>query len=97
MFEKFGFPAKRKEISTAGITIRIPQQEGGAEPFDITLYIKKPKGSEETPGPDDENSLTTTGKLTFRLGRKGSVELFAENVSRIDVPPPWQLLQGGGL
>jgi hypothetical protein len=94
MFEEFRFPAKRKEISTAGITIRIPQQDGEAEPFDITLFIKKPREGVETPNPDDENSLTTTGKLTFRFGGKGSVELFAENVSRIDETTS---LQGGGL
>ncbi len=83
MSEKFGFP-KCKGISTAGITIHLPQINGKAEPFDITLYIKKPREDEEMPDPDAENSFTTTGKLTFRFGRKGSVELFAENISRVD-------------
>jgi hypothetical protein len=87
MSEKLGFPAKCRGISTAGVTIRLPQQGGKAEPFDITLYIKKPREGEEMPDPDDENSFTTTGKLTFRFGRKGSVELFAENVSRVNEEP----------
>jgi phage tail sheath gpL-like len=84
MSEILGFPAKRKGISTAGVTIRLPQSSGKAEPFDITLYIKKPREGEEMPDPDDENSFTTTGKLTFRFGKKGSIELFAENVSQAD-------------
>jgi len=84
MSEKFGFPFKRKGITTAGVTIRLPQQGGKDEPFDITLYITKPKEGEKTPDPNDENSFITTGKLTFRFGRKGSVELFAENISQVD-------------
>jgi hypothetical protein len=90
MSERFGFPVKRKGISTVGVTIRLPQPGGRAEPFDITLYIKKPREGEEMPDPDDENSFTTTGKLTFRFGRKGSVELFAENISKVDEAPPEQ-------
>jgi hypothetical protein len=87
MPEKLGFPVKCKGISTAGVTIRLPQQGGKAEPFDITLYIKKPREGEEMPDPDDENSFTTKGKLTFRFGRKGSVELFVENVSQVNEEP----------
>jgi hypothetical protein len=87
MSEKFGFPAKCKGISKAGVSIHIPQQGSKAEPFDITLYIKKPREGAEMPNPDDENSFTTTGKLTFSFGSKGSVELFAENVSLVDETP----------
>jgi hypothetical protein len=82
MSEKFGFP-KNRGISTAGITIHLdPSPEDRAEPFDITLYLKKPREGKDLP--DEENSLTTTGKLIFRFGKKGSVELFAENIGRID-------------
>jgi hypothetical protein len=84
MSEKFGFPVKRKRISTAGIAIHIPQTGGKTEPLDITLYIKKPREGEEMPDPDGENSFTATGKLTFRFGGKGSVELFAENISQVE-------------
>jgi len=84
MSEKFGFPLKRKGISTTGVTIHIPQSGGKAEPFDITLYIKKPSEGEEIPNPDDENNFTATGKLTFRFGSKGSIELFTENISQAD-------------
>ena len=87
MSEKLGFPAKRKGITTAGVTIRLPQHGGETEPFDITLYIKKPRESEGMPDPDDENSFTTTGKLTFRFGSKGSIELFAENASQVYETP----------
>ena len=76
------FPVKCKGISAAGITIKIEKSEE-TEPFDITLYIKKPE-SEDSPDPDDENSVTTTGKLTFRFGKRGLVELFAENTSPAD-------------
>ena len=87
MSEKLRFPAKCRGISTAGVTIRLPQQGDKAEPFDITLYIKKPREGEEMPDPDDENSFTTTGKLTFRFGSKGSIELFAENASQVYETP----------
>ena len=84
MSEKYGFPAKCKGISTAGVTIHIPQPGDKTEPLDITLYIKKPREGEEMPNPDDENSFTATGKLTFKFGSKGSIELFAENVGQVD-------------
>lgn len=87
MFDKAGLPLKNKGISTAGITVRLDELGDGAEPFDITLYIKKPKNGGDTPSPDDDNSFTTTGKLTFRFGKRGSVELFAENISQIDEEP----------
>ena len=87
MSEKLGFPVKCRGISTAGVTIRLPPQGGKAEPLDITLYIKKPREGEETPDPDDKNSFTATGKLTFRFGSKGSVELFTENVSHVNEEP----------
>jgi len=87
MSEKYGIPGKCKGISTAGVTIRIPQAGGKTEPFDITLYIKKPREGEEMPDSDDENSFTSTGKLTFRFGSKGSVEFFAENISKVEEVP----------
>jgi hypothetical protein len=88
MFEKTEFPMKDKGVSTAGVTIHL-NQEDKAEPFDITLYIKKPRDGEKI-DPDDENSFTTTGKLTFRFGRKGSVELLAENTMRVNETLPGQ-------
>ena len=83
MSEKYGFPIKNKGVSTAGVTIRL-DQEDKTDPFDVTLYIKKPRDGEDVPDPDDENSFTTTGKLTFRFGKKGSVELFAENIRQFN-------------
>ena len=50
----------------------------------MTLYIKKPRDGEDVPDPDDENSFTTTRKLTFRFRKKGNVELFAENIRQIN-------------
>ena len=80
MSERFGFPVKNSGISKAGVTIHIERLEDKAEPFDITLYIKKPRDGEDA----DDDSFTTTGKLTFRFGKKGSIELFAENTRQID-------------
>jgi len=90
MSEKYDFPVKDNGVSKAGITIHIDPLDDKAEPFDVTLYIKKPREGEDTPNPDDDNSLTTTGKLTFRFGKKGSVELFAENTRQIDGDFPEQ-------
>ena len=83
MSEKYSFPEKNKGISTAGVTIHIDPPEDKAEPFDITLYIKKPRESNDMPNPDDDNSFTATGKLSFRFGKRGSIELFAENTRHI--------------
>jgi len=90
MSEKYGFPVKNNGASKAGITIHIDPPDDKAEPFDVTLYIKKPREGEDTPDPDDDNSFTATGTLTFRFGKKGSVELFAENTRQIDNDFPEQ-------
>jgi hypothetical protein len=84
MSEKYGFPVNKNRISKAGITIHIDPLDDKTEPFDVTLYIKKPGEGEDTPNPDDDNSFTTTGKLTFRFGKRGSIELFVEDARQID-------------
>ena len=88
MSERHRFPEKNKGISTAGVTIHIDPSEDKAEPFDVTLYIKKPRDGKEMPDPGDDNSFTTTGKLSFRFGKRGSIELFAENTRQIDETLP---------
>ena len=88
MSEKYGFPEKNKGISTAGVTIHIESSEDKVEPFDVTLYIKKPRECKDLPDPDGDNSFTATGKLSFRFGKRVSIELFAENTRRIDETLP---------
>jgi len=84
MSEKYGLPVNNNGVSKAGITIHIDPLDDKAEPFEVTLYIKKPREGEDTPDPDDDNSFTAAGKLTFRFGKKGSIELFAENTRQIN-------------
>jgi len=76
-------PEKRNAISKAGITIHLDQSEERAEPLDITLYIKKPEEGENASILNDEDNVTTTGKLTFKFGKHGLVEIFAESTSPI--------------
>ena len=71
-------------ISKAGITIHLEQSKERPEPFDITLYFKKPKNYRNILNPGDEDSITTTGKLTVKIGKYGLVEFFAENICPIE-------------
>jgi hypothetical protein len=75
---------KSGETSKAGITIHLDPQENNGEPFDITLYIKKPSAGADIPGPDDDNCFTAAGKLLFKFGKRRSLEIFAENTTRVD-------------
>ena len=81
MLENNEFPVKQSGISQAGITIQINPSGDNTEPFDVTLFFKKPAEG-DIPDPDDENCFTAVGKLLFRFGKKGSVELFAEKTTR---------------
>jgi hypothetical protein len=85
------FPLKGVGTSKAGLTIHLDFSEEKNEPIDITLYVKKPNADEELAVEENDNSFTAGGKLTFRFGKKGYVELFAENTKVIEdaTPPEW--------
>jgi hypothetical protein len=83
MFEEDDLPRKQHGITKAGINIHVDPTDKNPEPLDINLDIIKP-GDDEIPNPNDENVLTTSGKLSFKLGNRGSIEIYAENTSRTD-------------
>ena len=83
MSERYGLASKSNGISRAGITIHIEPSDDNSKPLDVTLYVKKPGSGDNILDPDDDNSFTATGKLLFKFGKRGIVELFAENTSLV--------------
>ena len=84
MAESNELPVKKKGITKAGITINFEPSDNNVEPFNLTLNLIKPK-DDGSLNLDDDNSFTTAGRLLFRFGKKGSIELFAENTKQINL------------
>jgi len=79
--ERKPFP-KIPDNSKIGITVFLNQKESG-EPFEATVFLKKPgKNPEEL---QDENAVTlaATGKLRLDIGKNSYVEIFAENSCKL--------------
>jgi hypothetical protein len=70
------FISKQKGNARVGLTIHLDQFDD-SEPFDINLFFKRPKAGEEE-FPSDDNSVSASGKLVFKFGKKGYVKLFAD-------------------
>ena len=69
---------KMPDNSKAGITIHL-NQKNREEPFEITVFLKKP-GKAGTEAPDGEAvSLAASGKLRLTVGETAFFEIFAEN------------------
>jgi hypothetical protein len=79
--ERKPFP-KIPDNSKIGITVFLNQKES-REPFEATVFLKKPgKNPEEL---QDENTVTfaATGKLRLDIGKNSYVEIFAGNSCRL--------------
>jgi len=79
--EKISFP-KISDNSKIGVTVFLNQKENG-EPFEATVFLRKPsKNPEEL---QDENAVTfaATGKLRLDIGKNSYVEIFAENSCKL--------------
>jgi hypothetical protein len=82
MFEGKNPLSRIPDNSKAGITVCL-NQNNDDEPFEATVYFKKPgKNSEEL---RDEKAvvLTASGKLRLDLGKNAFVEIFAENAGKL--------------
>ena len=72
--------------SKAGLTIRLDQQE--REPFEVTVFLRKPGTSAGEIADDEAVSLSAKGKLRLTIGQKGFVEIFAENTGILHQEEP---------
>jgi hypothetical protein len=77
MFEKNNLIPKLPDNGKAGITIHLNQDEH--EPFEVTVFLKKPGIPTEGSSDSDAISLAASGKLRLTIGQRGFLEIFAEN------------------
>lgn len=89
MSERYNFPSRAKGDSKAGVTIHLNLLDD-TEPLDITLFFKRPKQGGDEQASIDETSFTACGKLIFKFGERGYVELFAENTKLVNEASPIQ-------
>jgi hypothetical protein len=68
---------KTFDNAKAGLTIRLDQEE--RDPFEVTIFLKKPGDSAGGTADEDAVSLSAKGKLRLTIGQMGFVEIFAEN------------------
>ena len=78
---------KMPDNSKAGITIHLNRKDQD-EPFEITVFLKKP-GRVGTEAPEGETvSLAASGKLRLTVGEMAFFEIFAENSSEFSREKP---------
>jgi hypothetical protein len=63
--------------ANAGITIRLNQEE--REPFEVTVFLKKIGSAADETAAGDAVSLKASGRLRLTIGKRGFIEIFAEN------------------
>jgi hypothetical protein len=82
MLPEYNPVPKFPDNSKAGLTIRLNHKDD-EEPFEATVFFKKPGKNPEELRDKDAINLTASGKIRLDIGGNGFVEIFAENTSRL--------------
>jgi hypothetical protein len=77
MFDERNPIQKTFDNAKAGLTIRLDQEE--RDPFEVTIFLKKPGTPAGETADNGAVSLSAKGSLRLTIGQKGFVEIFAEN------------------
>ena len=83
MLEEFDPVLRIPNNSKAGITVCLNKNESD-EPFEATVYFKKPGKTVEELRGENAIVLTASGKIRLDIGKNGFVEIFAEKSNRLN-------------
>jgi hypothetical protein len=82
MMEKYNPASKIPDNSKAGLTVCLSSNDE-EQPFEATVYFKKPGKTPEESSDKNAINITASGKLRLEIGEKGFVEFFLENTRRL--------------